>query len=121
MGAILPERKDGSSYTVAPRVAKGLPIKSQAARRAAQSAGAEQDQRLAQSLVLDPFGRLRGLLPGANPVHLILALSSENGLSRGVGEAHRRYAALFNTRAYLAGRNDALVDVAPALSSAAWR
>jgi putative transposase len=104
-----------------------------------------------------------------NHVHLILTPSSEGGLSRAVGEAHRRYSAYFNARArvtghlfqgrfacsvmdedhlmnafrylafnpvrarvvkqpqdwphssvaaHLAGKNDALVDVAPGLARA---
>jgi putative transposase len=38
-----------------------------------------------------------------NHVHLILTPSSEIGLSRAVGEAHRRYTAFFNARARVTG------------------
>jgi putative transposase len=38
-----------------------------------------------------------------NHVHLILAPSSDNGLSRAVGEAHRRYTGFFNARARVTG------------------
>jgi putative transposase len=105
-----------------------------------------------------------------NHIHLILTPTTESGLARAVGEAHRRYTAFFNARArvtghlfqgrfssaamdethllaalrylalnpvraglvgraedwrpcsvgaHLAGRNDALVDVGPALARVA--
>ena len=38
-----------------------------------------------------------------NHVHLILTPQSETGLSRAVGEAHRRYTAFFNARARVTG------------------
>ncbi len=38
-----------------------------------------------------------------NHVHLILTPTSEMGLSRAVGEAHRRYSAFFNARARVTG------------------
>jgi putative transposase len=38
-----------------------------------------------------------------NHVHLILTPTTEHGLSRAVGEAHRRYTAFFNARARVTG------------------
>ncbi len=38
-----------------------------------------------------------------NHIHLVLVPSTEDGLARAVGEAHRRYAAFFNARARVTG------------------
>ena len=46
---------------------------------------------------------LRIRLEMPNPVHLILTPSSADGLSRAVGEAHRRFTAFVNARARLTG------------------